>query len=304
MKRDYYEILGVDRNVTPDELKKAFKRLAIKYHPDKNPGNKEAEEKFKEAAEAYEVLNDPSKRTTYDQFGHQGVNSNFGHSGYRDVNINDIFNNIFGDEIFGDIFGDIFGGGRTRRPPRGRHIQMSLDLSLNEAVFGKTVEIKLPNNSKKVSVSIPPGVDTGNKIRLSGEGEPSQYGGENGDLYIVVNVLKHRFLEREGNHLYCEVPIRIDQAILGAEIEVPTLTKNVLLEIPPETQTGKVFKLKDKGAGSIQGRSTGDLYVRVVIETPQKISSSQRKAIEEAFKGMEKNFSESADFANNLKGKE
>ena len=304
MKRDYYEILGVDRNVTPDELKKAFKRLAIKYHPDKNPGNKEAEEKFKEAAEAYEVLNDPSKRTTYDQFGHQGVNSNFGHSGYRDVNINDIFNNIFGDEIFGDIFGDIFGGGRTRRPPRGRHIQMSLDLSLNEAVFGKTVEIKLPNNSKKVSVNIPPGVDTGNKIRLSGEGEPSQYGGENGDLYIVVNVLKHRFLEREGNHLYCEVPIRIDQAILGAEIEVPTLTKNVLLEIPPETQTGKVFKLKDKGAGSIQGRSTGDLYVRVVIETPQKISSSQRKAIEEAFKGMEKNFSESADFANNLKGKE
>ena len=181
---------------------------------------------------------------------------------------------------------------------------MSLDLSLNEAVFGKTVEIKLPNNSKKVSVNIPPGVDTGNKIRLSGEGEPSQYGGENGDLYIVVNVLKHRFLEREGNHLYCEVPIRIDQAILGAEIEVPTLTKNVLLEIPPETQTGKVFKLKDKGAGSIQGRSTGDLYVRVVIETPQKISSSQRKAIEEAFKGMEKNFSESADFANNLKGKE
>ena len=197
MKRDYYEILGVDRNVTPDELKKAFKRLAIKYHPDKNPGNKEAEEKFKEAAEAYEVLNDPSKRTTYDQFGHQGVNSNFGHSGYRDVNINDIFNNIFGDEIFGDIFGDIFGGGRTRRPPRGRHIQMSLDLSLNEAVFGKTVEIKLPNNSKKVSVNIPPGVDTGNKIRLSGEGEPSQYGGENGDLYIVVNVLKHRFLERK-----------------------------------------------------------------------------------------------------------
>jgi DnaJ-class molecular chaperone len=303
VKRDYYEILGVDRNVTPEELKKAFKRLAIKYHPDKNPDNKEAEEKFKEAAEAYEVLSDPSKRATYDQFGHQGVNSNFGQSGYRDVNINDIFNNIFGDEIFGDIFGDIFGGGRTRRPPRGRHIQMSLDLSLNDAVFGKTVEIKLPNNSKKVSVNIPPGVDTGNKIRLSGEGEPSQYGGENGDLYIVVNVLKHPFLEREGNHLYCEVPIRIDQAILGAEIEVPTLTKNVLLKIPPETQTGKVFKLKDKGAGSIHGRASGDLYVRVVIETPQRISGSQKKAIEDAFKGMEKNFSESADFSNNLKNK-
>lgn len=301
MKRDYYEILGVDRNVTPEELKKAFKRLAIKYHPDKNPDNKEAESKFKEAAEAYEVLSDPSKRTTYDQFGHQGVNSNFGQSGYRDVNINDIFNNIFGDEIFGDIFGDIFGGGRTRRPPRGRHVQMSLDLNLNDAVFGKSVEIRLPNSSKKVSVNIPPGVDTGNKIRLSGEGEPSQYGGENGDLYIVVNVLKHQFLEREGNHLYCEVPIRIDQAIIGAEIEVPTLTKNVLLKIPPETQTGKVFKLKDKGAGSIHGRSTGDLYVRVVVETPSKISESQKKAIQEAFRGMENQFSESNNFNKKLK---
>lgn len=301
MKRDYYEILGVDRNVTPEELKKAFKRLAIKYHPDKNPDNKEAESKFKEAAEAYEVLSDPSKRATYDQFGHQGVNSNFGQSGYRDVNINDIFNNIFGDEIFGDIFGDIFGGGRTRRPPRGRHVQMSLDLNLNDAVFGKSVEIRLPNSSKKVSVNIPPGVDTGNKIRLSGEGEPSQYGGENGDLYIVVNVLKHQFLEREGNHLYCEVPIRIDQAIIGAEIEVPTLTKNVLLKIPPETQTGKVFKLKDKGAGSIHGRSTGDLYVRVVVETPSKISGSQKKAIQEAFRGMENQFSESNNFNKKLK---
>ena len=301
MKRDYYEILGVDRNVTPEELKKAFKRLAIKYHPDKNPDNKEAESKFKEAAEAYEVLSDPSKRATYDQFGHQGVNSNFGQSGYRDVNINDIFNNIFGDEIFGDIFGDIFGGGRTRRPPRGRHVQMSLDLNLNDAVFGKSVEIRLPNSSKKVSVNIPPGVDTGNKIRLSGEGEPSQYGGENGDLYIVVNVLKHQFLEREGNHLYCEVPIRIDQAIIGAEIEVPTLTKNVLLKIPPETQTGKVFKLKDKGAGSIHGRSTGDLYVRVVVETPSKISGAQKKAIQEVFRGMENQFSESNNFNKKLK---
>jgi molecular chaperone DnaJ len=301
VKRDYYEILGVDRNVTPEELKKAFKRLAIKYHPDKNPDNKEAESKFKEAAEAYEVLSDPSKRTAYDQFGHQGVNSNFGQSGYRDVNINDIFNNIFGDEIFGDIFGDIFGGSRTRRPPRGRHVQMSLDLNLNDAVFGKSVEIRLPNSSKKVSVNIPPGVDTGNKIRLSGEGEPSQYGGENGDLYIVVNVLKHQFLEREGNHLYCEVPIRIDQAIIGAEIEVPTLTKNVLLKIPPETQTGKVFKLKDKGAGSIHGRSTGDLYVRVVVETPSKISGSQKKAIQEAFRGMENQFLESNNFNKKLK---
>ena len=201
MKRDYYEILGVDRSVSESDLKKAFKRLAIKYHPDKNPGNKEAEEKFKEAAEAYEVLSDQAKRQTYDQFGHQGVNSNFGQSGFQNVDINDIFNNIFGDEIFGDIFGDIFGRAGTRRPPRGRNIQMAYEMTLEEAVFGKDVEIRLPNSNKKVSVNIPAGVDTGNKIRLSGEGEPSQYGGENGDLFIVVQVSKHELLERDGNHL-------------------------------------------------------------------------------------------------------
>ncbi|MAV83519.1 MAG: DnaJ C-terminal domain-containing protein [Gammaproteobacteria bacterium] len=303
MKRDYYEILGVGRNATPEELKKSFKRLAIKYHPDKNPNNPEAEQKFKEAAEAYEVLSDASKRTTYDQFGHQGVNSNFGQSGYQDVNINDIFNNIFGDEVFGDIFGDIFGGSRTRRPPRGRNIQMTLDLDLKDAVFGKTIKITLPNNSKKVSVNIPPGVDKGNKIRLSGEGEASQYGGENGDLFIVINIKEHAFLEREANHLYCEVPIRVDQAILGDEIEIPTLTKRVILKIPPETQTGKVFKLKDMGAGSLHGRSSGDLFVRVVIETPSKVSNAQRKGLKDLFGSMKGQFKESSKFKEKLDSK-
>ncbi len=304
MKRDYYEVLGVDRNVSQSDLKKAFKRLAIKYHPDKNPGNKEAEDKFKEAAEAYEILSDPSKRTTYDQFGHQGVNSSFGQSGFRNVDINDIFNNIFGgDEIFGDIFGDIFGGGMRRGPRRGRNIQMSLDLSLEDAVFGKSIEINLPNTRKKVSVNIPAGVDTGNKIRLSGEGEPSQYGGDNGDLFIVVNVLGHEFFEREANHLYCEIPLRIDQAILGDEIEVPTLTKKVLLKIPPETQTGKVFKLRDLGAGSLHGNSKGDLFIRVVVETPSKISGEQKKNISDAFSDLEKNFAESKKFIDKLNKK-
>ncbi len=304
MKRDYYEVLGVDRNVSQSDLKKAFKRLAIKYHPDKNPGNKEAEDKFKEAAEAYEVLSDPSKRTTYDQFGHQGVNSSFGQSGFRNVDINDIFNNIFGgDEIFGDIFGDIFGGGMRRGPRRGRNIQMSLDLSLEDAVFGKSIEINLPNTRKKVSVNIPAGVDTGNKIRLSGEGEPSQYGGDNGDLFIVVNVLGHEFFEREANHLYCEIPLRIDQAILGDEIEVPTLTKKVLLKIPPETQTGKVFKLRDLGAGSLHGNSKGDLFIRVVVETPSRINGEQKKNISDAFSDLEKNFSESKKFIDKLNKK-
>ena len=304
MKRDYYEVLGVDRNVSQSDLKKAFKRLAIKYHPDKNPGNKEAEDKFKEAAEAYEILSDPSKRTTYDQFGHQGVNSSFGQSGFRNVDINDIFNNIFGgDEVFGDIFGDIFGGGMRRGPRRGRNIQMSLDLSLEDAVFGKSIEITLPNTRKKVSVNIPAGVDTGNKIRLSGEGEPSQDGGDNGDLFIVVNVLGHEFFEREANHLYCEIPLRIDQAILGDEIEVPTLTKKVLLKIPPETQTGKVFKLRDLGAGSLHGNSKGDLFIRVVVETPSRINGEQKKNISDAFSDLEKNFSESKNFIDKLNKK-
>ena len=303
MKRDYYEILGVDRSVSESDLKKAFKRLAIKYHPDKNPGNKEAEEKFKEAAEAYEVLSDQAKRQTYDQFGHQGVNSNFGQSGFQNVDINDIFNNIFGDEIFGDIFGDIFGRAGTRRPPRGRNIQMAYEMTLEEAVFGKDVEIRLPNSNKKVSVNIPAGVDTGNKIRLSGEGEPSQYGGENGDLFIVVQVSKHELLEREGNHLYCEVPIRVDQAILGSEIEIPTLTKKVLLKIPPETQTGKIFKLRDMGAGSLRGKTTGDLFVRVVVETPSKLSPKQKKSIQAAFEDIDSNFQESLDFSNKINRK-
>ena len=303
MKRDYYEILGVDRSVSESDLKKAFKRLAIKYHPDKNPGNKEAEEKFKEAAEAYEVLSDQAKRQTYDQFGHQGVNSNFGQSGFQNVDINDIFNNIFGDEIFGDIFGDIFGRAGTRRPPRGRNIQMAYEMTLEEAVFGKDVEIRLPNSNKKVSVNIPAGVDTGNKIRLSGEGEPSQYGGENGDLFIVVQVSKHELLEREGNHLYCEVPIRVDQAILGSEIEIPTLTKKVLLKIPPETQTGKIFKLRDMGAGSLRGKTTGDLFVRVVVETPSKLSPKQKKSIQAAFEDIDSNFEESSDFSNKINKK-
>ena len=304
MKRDYYEILGVDRNVSAPELKKAFKRLAIKYHPDKNPGNPEAENKFKEAAEAYEVLSDQAKRQTYDQFGHQGVNSNFGQSGFQNVDINDIFSNIFGgDEIFGDIFGDIFGRAGSRRPPRGRNIQMAFEMSLEEAVYGKDVEIRLPNSNKKVSVNIPAGVDTGNKIRLSGEGEASQYGGEHGDLFIVVQVQKHDFLEREDNHLYCEVPIRVDQAILGAEIEIPTLSKKVLLKIPPETQTGKIFKLRDLGAGSLRGKTTGDLFVRVVVETPSKLSSKQKTAIESAFSGIEKNSYEADSFTSKINKK-
>ena len=303
MKEDYYKILGISKDASQSEIKKAYRKKAIQFHPDKNPDDKNAEVEFKKAAEAYEVLSDQAKRQTYDQFGHQGVNSNFGQSGFQNVDINDIFNNIFGDEIFGDIFGDIFGRAGSRRPPRGRNIQMAFEMTLEEAVFGKDVEIRLPNSNKKVSVNIPAGVDTGNKIRLSGEGEPSQYGGEHGDLFIVVQVQKHEFLEREGNHLYCEVPIRVDQAILGAEIEVPTLSKKVLLKIPPETQTGKIFKLRDLGAGSLRGKTTGDLFVRVVVETPSSLSSKQKSALESAFAGTENNFKEADNFSSKINSK-
>ena len=222
-KRDYYEVLGVNKNTSKDELKKAYRKLAMKYHPDRNPDDAQAAEKFKELSEAYEILSDDQKRQTYDNFGHEGVNSSFTSS----LGAADAFS-----DIFGDIFSDIFGGGSTSRASsRGADLSYNLEINLEEAVFGKSIEIKLPNNGKKVEVNIPPGVDIGNKIRLSGEGEQSQYGGENGDLYIVINLKKHSFFEREGNNLYCEVPLRLDQALIGDDIEIPTLTKKILLGI-------------------------------------------------------------------------
>ena len=178
-----------------------------------------------------------------------------------------------------------------------------MELTLEEAVFGKSVEIKLPNNGKKVEVNIPPGVDIGNKIRLSGEGEQSQYGGESGDLYIVINLKKHSFFEREGNNLYCEVPLRLDQALVGDDIEIPTLTKKILLKIPPETQTGKVFKIKDKGAGSLHGRTQGDLFVRVVVETPTNLSSKDKKEMINIFSNIKENYPEHKSYLDQLNKK-
>lgn len=342
-KRDYYEVLGVQKNASEDDLKKAFRRLAMKYHPDRNPDDVDAEAKFKEAKEAYEVLCDQNKRSAYDQFGHAGVDQ-VGASGARG-------GAGFGD-IFEDIFGDIFGGGGRRgggsRAYRGSDLQYNLELSLEEAVAGKEVDIRIPTmktcetcsgtgakkgthpqtcstchgqgqvriqqgffsiqqtcpqchgngkvitdpcpschgqgrieEHKTLSVKIPAGVDTGDRIRLSGEGEAGLNGGPSGDLYVQVFVKEHELFTREGDNLFCNVPIRFTTAAIGGEMEVPTLDGKVTLKIPAETQTGKKFRLRNKGVKSVRSSSLGDLVCTVIVETPVNLTKRQRELLEE-----------------------
>ncbi len=340
-KRDYYEVLGLARNASEDELKKAFRRLAMKYHPDRNPGDTQAEERFKEAKEAYEVLADPQKRAAYNQFGHAGVDSMGGAgSGGRGPSFNDIFE---------DIFGDIFGGGRSgSRAYRGSDLQYNLELSLEEAVFGTEVKIRVPrldictecggSGAEKghapetcttcrgvgqvriqqgffsvqqtcprcrgtgkiisnpcrhchgngrveqhttLSVNVPAGVDSGDRIRLSGEGEAGLNGGPQGDLYVQIQVRPHKIFSRKGNDLFCEVPISFTTAALGSEIEIPTLDGRVLLKIPEETQTGRLFRLRGKGVKSVHTSAQGDLVCRVMVETPVNLTKRQRELMRE-----------------------
>ena len=338
-KRDYYETLGVQKGASDREIKKAYKRLAMKYHPDRTQGDKEKEETFKQVKEAYEVLGDEQKRAAYDQYGHaafeQGGMGGGGFGGGQD----------FGD-IFGDVFGDIFGGGRRggggSRARRGSDLRYNLEMSLEDAVKGKSVEIKVPTyvacepcdgtgakkgtsaktcptchghgqvqmrqglfavqqtcptcngkgkvisdpcnschgegrvqKTKTLNAKIPAGVDTGDRIRLSGEGEAGEHGAPAGDLYVQVNVKEHPIFVRDENHLYCEVPISFTTAALGGEIEVPTLGGKVKLKIPKETQTGKMFRLRGKGVKSVRSSSTGDLMCKVVVETPVNLSGDQ-----------------------------
>ncbi|TEW44547.1 molecular chaperone DnaJ [Psychromonas algicola] len=340
-KRDCYEVLGVSRDATEKEIKKAYKRLAMKYHPDRTKGDDALEEKFKEVKEAYEILNDPHKRAAFDQYGHDGVNQQ-GHSG----------GGGFGGGGFDDIFGDIFGGGRGRggaqRPQQGSDLRYNMELTLEEAVKGISKEIEIPTlvhceqcngsgakkgtdsktcgtchgqgqvqirqgffavnqtcptcrgkgkiitdpcnkchgegryeRSKTLSVKIPAGVDTGDRIRLSGEGEAGEHGAPAGDLYVQMNVRPHDVFERDGNDLYCEVPISFTEAALGGEIEVPTLDGRVKLKIPAETQTGRMFRMRGKGVKSVRSHSTGDLMCKVTVETPVKLSSKQRELLKE-----------------------
>lgn len=341
-KRDYYEVLGVARDTDDKEIKRAYRKLAMKYHPDRNPDDAEAEAKFKEATEAYDVLMDANKRAAYDQFGHAGVDGQGGAGGFGGGG------GSFSD-IFGDVFGDIFGGGGGRgRSNRGADLRYTLELDLEEAVHGTTVKIRVPGHvecdqcegsgakkgsrpetcgtckgmgqvrmqqgfftvqqacptcrgsgqvtkdpcskcqgagrlqeDKTLSVKVPPGVDTGDRIRLSGEGEMGIDGGPSGDLYVQVAVREHSIFTRDGRNLYCEVPISFVDAALGGELEVPTLDGRVKLKIPPETQTGKLFRLRNKGVSPVRGGPAGDLLCRVMVETPVNLTKRQKELLEE-----------------------
>jgi len=348
-KRDYYKVLDVPKNASEAEIKKAYRRLAMKFHPDRNPHDGDAEEKFKEAKEASEVLGDAHKRAAYDQFGHAGLEA-ASRGGGRAA---DAFGDIFGD-VFGDIFGASRRGGRSQ-VYRGADLRYELELDLNQAVFGKSVELEVPRLSecetchgtgaakgstpstcdacggagqvrmsqgffqlqqtcprcrgsgtivrnpcdtclgqgrvrraRKLSVKVPPGVDTGDRIRLAGEGEAGRNGGPAGDLYVEVQVREHAIFERDGEHLSCEVPVSFATAALGGSIVVPTLEGEVTIKVPAESQSGRVFRLKDKGVKPVRGGPRGDLFCRVVIETPVKLGAEQRELIrqlEESLRG-------------------
>lgn len=367
MAKDYYEILGVPKSAEEREIKKAYKRLAMKYHPDRNSGDKDAEEKFREVKEAYEILTDSQKRAAYDQYGHaafeqggMGGGGGFGQGA------------DFGD-IFGDVFGDIFGGGRRQRSSRGADLRYNMELTLEEAVRGVTKEIRIPTleecgvchgsgaksgskpqtcptchgqgqvhmrqgfftvqqacphcqgrgtiikdpchtchghgrveKNKTLSVKIPAGVDAGDRIRLSGEGEAGENGAPAGDLYVQVQVKQHAIFERDGSDLHCEVPINFAMAALGGEIEVPTLDGRVKLKIPAETQTGKLFRMRGKGVKSVRDGTQGDLLCRVFIETPVNLNEKQKKLLrdlEESFGGLagEHNSPRSKNFFDGVK---
>ncbi len=341
-QRDYYEVLGVEKSADNKQIKKAYKRLAMKHHPDRNADNKaSAEEKFKEIQKAYAILSDEQKRQAYDQFGHAGVDGSAGAGGFGG-------GSPFGGGGFGDIFGDIFGGSQQQPDNRGADLRYDLEIDLKDAAEGKTVKIRIPKNEKcdtcsgtgakpgtsiktcsacggagqvqmqqgffavqrpcptcsgtgqkiespcgscrgqgvvrkqkTLSVKIPAGVDTGNRIRLGGEGEAGSRGGPSGDLYVQVHVKKHNIFQREGNDLYCEVPIDFATASLGGSIEVPTLDGKLKIKVPAGTQTGKLFRLRGKGITAIRHGGAGDLLCQVKIETPVNLNKKQKELLKE-----------------------
>jgi molecular chaperone DnaJ len=343
-KRDCYEVLGVSRDASDQEIKSAYRKLALQHHPDRNPGNKEAEESFKEAAEAYSILSDAQKRANYDRFGHAGVGSAAG--GGFDPNVFSDFSDILGD-IFG--FGDLFGGGRRgggSRAQRGADLRYDLDLSFQEAVFGTTTKIKVPRHEtcpecdgsgaqkgsgpttcttcngygqvrfqqgffsitrtcghchgtgqiiknrcascngdgrivgeKTLELKIPAGVDSGSKLRISGEGDVGK-GGPAGDLYVVLNVQEHEFFDRREHDLYCHVPVSFPQAALGAQIMIPTLEGGEeKLSVPPGTQSGSTFRIKGHGVSKRGGSARGDLFVTVNVVIPTKLTREQKELL-------------------------
>jgi molecular chaperone DnaJ len=368
-KRDYYEVLGVARNASDDDLKKAYRRSAMKYHPDRNPGDAAALESFKECKEAYEVLSDAGRRRLYDAHGHAAFEHGGGGRGPGP-------GAGFGDmgDIFGDIFGNIFGGGAAGRGPRrGADIGYVMELDLEDAVAGVERRIEVPTlaacepcngtgsadgkletcstchgrgqlrmqrgiftmqqpcpqcggrgqtvanpctechgagrieDEKILQVKVPAGVDSGDRIRLAGEGEAGPAGSPPGDLYVEVRVRPHEIFVRDGDDLHCDVPIRISQAALGDIIRVPTLGGEVELRIPAETQTGKLFRLRDKGVKSVRSRAPGDLYCKAVVETPVNLTPEQRELLEKfettfVGEGARKHSPRSSTFLDGVKG--
>ena len=346
-KRDLYEVLGVNRDASEEELKKAYKKLAMKHHPDRNPDNPKAEAMFKEAKEAYEILSDAEKRPAYDRYGHAGVDPQAGGGG-QGFGAGANFAEAFGD-IFGDLFNGGQGGGRGRNGPyRGADLRYNLEIGLEEAARGTETRIRVPTmetcetcsgsgakagtqpstcatcdgrgqvriqqgffsiqqtcprchgngkiitspcptcsgagktrKTKTLSVKIPAGIDEGDRIRLSGEGEAGSAGAPSGDLYVVVQIRAHPVFQREHNDLHCEMPISFSTAALGGEIEIPTLEGHAKLRIPHETQSGQVFRLRGKGIKALRGGGQGDLMCHVVVETPVKLNDRQKELLRE-----------------------
>ena len=351
-KRDYYEVLGVNRDASEEDIKKAYRKLAMKFHPDRNPDSKDSEEKFKEAKEAYEILSEAEKRRAYDAYGHAGVNPQMGMGGGGPEGFGGFA------EAFGDIFSDIFGGnqGRGRASVfRGADLRYNLEVTLEQAARGTETKIRIPTmescetckgsgakpgttpktcetchgsgtvrlsqgffsiqqtcptchgtgkmitdpcatcrgagrlkKHKTLAVKIPAGVDEGDRIRLSGEGEAGVNGGPPGDLYVVVHLKQHSVFRREGDDLHCEMPISFAQAALGGEIEIPTLDGSAKVKVPPETQTGQVFRLRGKGIKGVRSSYPGDLMCEVVVETPVRLTDRQKEILRELDEGLRK----------------
>ena len=372
-KRDYYEVLGLQKGASEADIKKAFRKMAMKYHPDRNPGDKAAEEKFKEVNEAYRVLSDPDKKSRYDRFGHAGVDPNAGFGGGGGFSGAGGFDDIF--DMFGNMFGGGFGGSGRRKngPMKGRDLQKAITIEFEEAAFGTKKEISITKNVKctkckgegtapgtskktcprcngtgqvhtvqrtpfgqfqssgpcpdcggrgtvietpcpdcggtgkirktvKINIDIPAGVDNDSVIPIRGQGEPGENGGPNGDLYIVITVKSHKLFKRDGDDIYLDIPITFEQAALGDEITVPTLDGKVTYKVPAGTQPNTMFRLKGKGIKSVRTGRMGDLYVKVILEVPTKLTRKQQKAVEDMGKALdEKCYRKKGSFAEKMK---
>jgi len=294
-KQDYYSVLGMRRDASDKEIKQAYRRLARQYHPDVNPGDAAAEQKFKEISEAYSVLSNPESRKKYDRFGHQafatGFDSSFANSGgfaggYTD-NLKDFFGGRASFEGLSSIFEEFWGGGRQRTPHTpvsGQDLEHTIEINFAEAMRGTTAHVQAPQRDggrERLQVKIPPGVDTGSKVRVAGKGAPGRYGGPPGDLYIVIRVRPHTYLARQGNDILCEVPVTLSEALLGAKIEVPTIDGKATMTLPAGTQNGRRFRLRGKGAPALQGGGRGDHYVTVHVVLPEKLDARSRELLEE-----------------------